>query len=243
MTAKSSSNYDYIAANIEKVRKRINEAAQKAGRDRREITLMAVTKTMPVEAIAAAFDCGVTLFGENRVQELLEKLPQLDMTGRSAHLIGHLQTNKVKYIIDKVDMIESLDSLHLAKEIDIQAKKAGKIMDVLIEVNIGKEESKSGVAPEELFDFVDELSQFDNINIRGLMAIPPFNEDKEKTRPYFKQIRKLFIDIAAKKSDNMNMNILSMGMSSDFDVAIEEGSTIVRVGTAIFGKRNYVGVN
>lgn len=243
MTAKSSSDFDFIAANIEKVRTRINEAAKRAGRDPGEITLMAVSKTMPAEAITAAFDCGITLFGENRVQELLEKLPKLDMTGRSVHLIGHLQTNKVKYIIDKVDMIESLDSLHLAKEIDSQAKKAGRIMDVLVEVNIGKEESKSGVFPEDLPDFIDQLSQFNNIKIRGLMAIPPFNEDKEKTRPYFAQMRKLFIDIGTKKSDNMNMSILSMGMSSDFDVAIEEGSTIVRVGTAIFGKRNYVGVN
>jgi PLP dependent protein len=241
MTAKSSSDFDYVAGNIEKVREKIERAAEKSGRSARDITLMAVTKTMPAQAVAAAFDCGVTLFGENRVQELLDKLPFLDMTGRSAHIIGHLQTNKVKYIIDKADMIQSLDSVRLAKEIDRQAEKVGKIMDVLVEVNIGQEQSKSGVLPQELFEFVERVSDFEHINIRGLMAIPPFEEDKEKTRPYFAQIRKLFIDIAAKKSDNKRMNILSMGMSSDFDIAIEEGSTLVRVGTSIFGKRKYFG--
>ncbi len=243
MTAKLSSDFDYIAGNIEKVRAKIEKAAARSGRNPKDITLMAVTKTMPAEAVAAAFDCGVTLFGENRVQELIEKLPLLDMTGRSAHIIGHLQTNKVKYIIDKVDMIQSLDSLHLAKEIDRQAEKTGKTMDVLIEVNIGREESKSGVLQSELFEFVNYVAEFKHINIRGLMAIPPVEADLEKTRPYFAQIRKLFIDIAAKKSDNINMNILSMGMSSDFEIAIEEGSTLVRVGTSIFGKRNYLGGN
>jgi len=243
MTAKLSSDFDYVAGNIEKVRERIERAAVKSGRKPSDITLMAVTKTMPAQAVAAAFDCGVTLFGENRVQELLEKLPQLDMAGRSAHIIGHLQTNKVKYIIDKVDMIQSLDSLRLARETDAQAEKAGKIMDVLIEVNIANEQSKSGVLPNDLLGFAEGLEDYKHINVRGLMAIPPFNEDKEKTRPYFAQMRKLFIDIAGKKSDNMCMNILSMGMSSDFDTAIEEGSTMVRIGTAIFGKRNYVGGN
>lgn len=239
MTAKSSNDFDYVAENIERVRERIAQAAQKAGRNPEDITLMAVTKTMPAEAITAAFNCGITLFGENRVQELVEKWPMLDMTGRSAHIIGHLQTNKVKYIIDKVDMIESLDSIHLAKEIDRQAAKYDKVMDVLVEVNIGQEESKSGIMAKDAADFIDSLKQFKHINVRGLMAIPPIEEDKEKTRPYFAQIRKLLVDIAGKKSDNMNINILSMGMSSDFDIAIEEGSTIVRVGTAIFGKRNY----
>jgi PLP dependent protein len=243
MTAKSSSDFDYVAENIEKVRAKIRQAAEKSGRNAQDITLMAVTKTMPAQAVTAAFDSGVTLFGENRVQELLDKLPQLDMTGRSAHIIGHLQTNKVKYIIDKVDMIQSLDSLHLAQEIDRQAEKNGKIMDVLVEVNIGREQSKSGVLPQKIFEFMDEVSILKHINIRGLMAIPPVEQDKEKTRRYFAQIHKLFIDIAAKKSDNMCMNVLSMGMSSDFDVAVEEGSTLVRVGTSIFGKRNYFGGN
>lgn len=243
MMEKSSNDFSYIAANVETVREKIARAAQKAGRRPEEITLMAVTKTMPAEAIAAAFDCGITLFGENRVQELVDKLPQLDMTGRSAHIIGHLQTNKVKTIIDKADMIQSLDSLRLAQEIDRQAETAGKIMDVLVELNIGEEPSKSGVLQQELNGFLGDLSAFSHIRVRGLMAIPPFCPDKEKTRPYFAQIQKLFIDISQKKSDNKLMNILSMGMSSDFEVAIEEGSTMIRVGTSIFGKRNYLGGN
>lgn len=241
MTAKLSSDFDYVADNIRKVRERMAQAAEKSERNIDEIQLMAVTKTMPAQAISAAFDCGVTLFGENKVQELVEKYPLLDMTGRTAHIIGHLQSNKVKYIIDKVDMIQSLDSSKLAKEIDRQAGKNGKVMKTLVEVNIGREASKSGVLPEDLDDFIESLKQYKNIKVCGLMAIPPFDEDKEKTRPYFAQIRKLFIDIAGKKSDNIDMSILSMGMSSDFDVAIEEGATIVRVGTAIFGKRKYKG--
>jgi len=238
MTAKLSSDFDYVAANVQKVREIIEQAAARSGRKPEDIELMAVTKTMPAQAVSAAFDCGITLFGENRVQELLDKLPELEMTGRSAHIIGHMQTNKVKYIIDKVDMIQSLDSLHLAQEIDRQAEKSKKIMKVLIEVNIGRESSKSGVMPEELSDFIDRVSVLSHIKICGLMAIPPFDEDKEKTRLYFKQIRKLFIDNAVKKSDNIDMNVLSMGMSSDFAIAIEEGSTMIRVGTSIFGKRN-----
>lgn len=238
MTAKLSSDFDYVAANVQKVREIIEQAAARSGRKPEDIELMAVTKTMPAQAVSAAFDCGITLFGENRVQELLDKLPELEMTGRSAHIIGHMQTNKVKYIIDKVDMIQSLDSLHLAQEIDRQAEKAKKIMKVLIEVNIGRESSKSGVMPEELSGFIDRVSVLSHIKICGLMAIPPFDEDKEKTRLYFKQIRKLFIDNAVKKSDNIDMNVLSMGMSSDFAIAIEEGSTMIRVGTSIFGKRN-----
>ncbi|CDZ24702.1 UPF0001 protein [[Clostridium] cellulosi] len=243
MTARLSSNFDYVAENIEEVRKQIRAAAERSGRDYNDITLMAVTKTFPAEAINAAFKSGITLFGENRVQELLEKLPQLDMTGRSAHLIGHLQTNKVKYIIDKVDMIESLDSLRLAKEIDKQAAKVGKVMDVLVEINIGMEASKSGIPAQQLPEFLDALKEFKNIRVKGLMAIPPFFENKENTRPYFAEMRKLFVDNMAKKSDNIDMTILSMGMSSDFDVAIEEGATLVRVGTKIFGKRNYTGGN
>lgn len=243
MTAKQSNEYDFVADNILKVRENIDAAAKRAGRDAKEITLMAVTKTMPAEAITAAFSSGITLFGENRVQELCDKFPKLDMTGRSAHIIGHLQTNKVKYIIDKADMIDSVDSIKIAKEIERQAEKINKVMDILVEVNIGKEESKSGVNPEDTETFVKSLSQFSHLRVRGLMAIPPVNPDKEKTRPYFKQMFQLFVDIRAKKSDNINIDILSMGMSSDYTVAVEEGSTIVRVGTAIFGKRNYVGGN
>lgn len=243
MTAKLSSEFDYIAENIKDVREKINMAAEKAGRNPDEIKLMAVTKTFPAAAVNIAFDNGVILFGENRVQELLDKLPNLHMTGKSAHFIGHLQTNKVKYIIDKVDMIQSVDSLRLAKEIDRQAEKIGRIMDILVEVNIGGEESKSGIDGRLLPEFLDRLSEFKHINVKGLMAIPPFFEDKEKTRPYFADMHKLFVDNAGKKSDNINMSILSMGMSSDFEIAIEEGSTLVRIGTKIFGKRSYLGGN
>lgn len=245
MTDKSYSDgeeeYSYISENIRAVRERIERAARRAGRDPGEITLMAVSKTKPVEAIRAAFACGVTLIGENRVQELAEKLPLLDMNGRSAHLIGHLQTNKVKYIADKVDMIQSLDSLRLAQEIERQAQRAGRRLPVLVEVNIGREDAKSGVAPEDAESFAEAAAAFPHLEIQGLMAVPPVPEggDVEKTRPYFTQMRKLFIDIARKKRDNINMHILSLGMSADFEVAIEEGSTLVRVGTSIFGKRRY----
>lgn len=243
MTAKQSNEFEFVADKILKVRENIEAAAKRAHRDPKEISLMAVTKTMPAEAITAAFSSGITLFGENRVQELCDKFPKLDLEGRSAHIIGHLQTNKVKYIIDKVDMIDSVDSLKIAKEIDRQAEKIGKVMDILVEVNIGMEESKSGVSPDDAAAFVESLSQFPHLRVRGLMTIPPANPDIEKTRPYFKQMFQLFVDIRAKKSDNINIDILSMGMSSDYTIAVEEGATIVRVGTAIFGKRNYVGGN
>lgn len=243
MTAKQSNDFDFVAEKIELINKNIAAAAQKVSRNRDEITLMAVTKTMPAEAITKAFSCGITLFGENRVQELVSKYPLLDMNGKSAHIIGHLQTNKVKYIIDKVDMIESVDNLKLAGEINRQAEKISRVMDVLVEVNIGKEEQKSGVMPSEAENFVESLKQFKNIRVRGLMTVPPVCENKEDVRPYFKQMYKLFVDIGTKKNDNINISnnfdTLSMGMSHDYDIAVEEGSTIVRVGTGIFGKRNY----
>jgi pyridoxal phosphate enzyme (YggS family) len=240
MTEKSSNEnerFKEIADNIFNIKARIEAAAAKSGRKSADITLVAVTKTMPTVDIATAFECGITVFGENRVQELLLKLPQLDMSGRSVHLIGHLQTNKVKQIIDKVNMIQSVDSLRLAAEIDSQAEVSGRNMDVLCEVNIGGEASKSGVAPDLLPGLLKGMTQMRHIRVCGLMTIPPFCEDKGQTRYYFAKMSKLFIDIRGEKTDNINMHILSMGMSSDFDVAIEEGSNMVRVGTAIFGKR------
>lgn len=240
MTEKLSTEdvrFNEIAENIDMVREKITRAAEKSGRKAEDITLVAVTKTMPASDVAAALRCGISVFGENRVQELLAKLPQLDMQGRQAHIIGHLQTNKVKSIIDKADMIQSVDSIHLAAEINAQAQKAGLCKDVLVEVNIGGETSKSGVAVEKLQELLDGISSLSHIRVCGLMAIPPFCHDKEISRPYFAKMHKLFVDIGAKKTDNINMHILSMGMSSDFDIAIEEGSNMVRVGTAIFGKR------
>lgn len=227
-----------IAQNLDAVRARIEQAAQVSGRSADAVTLVAVTKTMPAEDVNAALDWGVHVFGENRVQELLGKLPDIRMrAGQCAHLIGHLQTNKVRQVIDKVDMIQSVDSVRLAQEIDKQAEKHGKVMDILVEVNIGGEEAKSGVAPAELPALLEALTPFSHLRVCGLMAVPPRCEEKEEVRPYFRTMRKLFIDIASKKSDNKDMHILSMGMSGDFDIAIEEGSTMVRVGTAIFGKR------
>lgn len=229
-----------IQDNILKIKSKMAEAAIKSGRKPEDITLEAVTKTMPSSAVNAAIKSGVKIIGENRVQELIEKFPQVKNTEDCAfHIIGHLQTNKVKYIIDKVDMIESLDSIHLAAEIDKQAKKINTVMKVLIEINIGNEESKSGIKKEDLHSFIDNMSQFNNIMVCGLMAVPPKCEKTDELRTYFQQMNKLFIDIKNKKSDNINIRILSMGMSSDFDIAIEEGSNLVRIGSSIFGKRKY----
>lgn len=234
-----AADYSFVAENIELIRQRIAAAALRAGREASEITLVAVTKTHPAEAVNAALSCGVKVIGENRVQELLQKLPGIEEGPHQVHLIGHLQTNKVRQIIDRVDMIQSLDSLHLAQEIDRQAQKIGKIMDVLVEVNIGGEQAKSGVAPEEAADFITEISKYGGLRVCGMMTVPPICENIEETRPFFVQMRKLFIDIKNKKLDNNNMHILSMGMSSDFEVAIEEGANMVRVGTSIFGRRKY----
>jgi pyridoxal phosphate enzyme (YggS family) len=226
-----------IAENIATVKAKIATAANCSGRQASDITLVVVTKTISVLEINTALACGIDIFAENRVQELIEKLPEIDMLGKNAHIIGHLQSNKVKQIIDKVDLIQSLDSLNLAAEIDRQAKRINRIMDVLIEVNIGGEQTKTGAQPKKVEEFIDSVAAYKNLHILGLMAIPPFCENKEDMRHYFAQMYKLFIDIKTKKKDNVTMQVLSMGMSSDFDVAIEEGSNMVRVGTAIFGKR------
>jgi len=226
-----------ITENIATVKAKIATAALCSGRQASDITLVVVTKTISVLEINTALACGIDIFAENRVQELIEKLPEIDMLGKNAHIIGHLQSNKVKQIIDKVDLIQSLDSLNLAAEIDRQAKRINRIMDVLIEVNIGGEQTKTGAQPKKVEEFIDSVAAYKNLHILGLMAIPPFCENKEDMRHYFAQMYKLFIDIKTKKKDNVTMQVLSMGMSSDFDVAIEEGSNMVRVGTAIFGKR------
>ena len=244
MTERSSietERFELIKRNIEGVRQRIARAAQESGRKETDVTLVAVTKTMPASDAEAALECGVGIIGENKVQELLAKLPELDMRGHQAHIIGHLQTNKVKMIIDKADMIQSVDSVHLASEIERQAARAGISMDVLLEVNIGGEESKTGVMPEKLDELLDAVAGMPHVKVRGLMAIPPRCEEKELSRPYFAKMRRLFVDIGGKKTDNIDMQILSMGMSGDFDIAIQEGATMVRVGTAIFGRRSVSG--
>ena len=223
--------------NYERVLEKLEIAAEKSGRDKKEITLLAATKTVDPDTINYAIEKGITHIGENRVQELLSKHSLLKPA--HSHFIGHLQTNKVKDIIDKVEMIESVDSLKLANEISKQALKRGITMDVLLEVNIGGEESKSGFTPEEVEKAVEEVAKLPAIRVKGLMAIPPAADLPEESRKYFRIMNKLFIDNKGKTIDNSNMSVLSMGMSNDFDIAAQEGATLVRVGTSLFGRRIY----
>lgn len=230
----SANEYDL---NYSHVLERFNNAVLKSPLEKKDIILLAATKTVDVDTINYAVQNGISYIGENKVQELLSKHGKTNAPHN--HFIGHLQTNKVKDIIDKVEMIQSVDSLKLAKEISKQAQKHGICMDILLEVNIGGEESKWGFKPEETENAVLEISKLGGVRICGLMTIPPICETKEENRKYFQKMYKLFIDIGTKKIDNSSMNILSMGMSDDFDIAIEEGANLVRVGTALFGKRNY----
>lgn len=229
-----------ISDNINNIRKLKSEAAKRAGRDDCTVKLMAVTKTRTADEVNEAINSGINDIGENKVQELIEKYDYVNPV--NWHFIGHLQTNKVKYIIDKVCMIHSVDRINLAEEIDKRAKKSNRIMNILIEINLGREETKSGIYKEELYNFIDDiLKGTDNIIIRGIMCIPPRFDDKECSRTYFKEANKIFNRL--KKSfpndERIKIDTLSMGMSNDFEVAIEEGSTIIRVGSSIFGKRNY----
>jgi hypothetical protein len=223
--------------NYLKVKERVAEAAIRSGRKPEDVMLIAVSKTKSVEEIMPAVEAGAVILGENKVQEVMAKYELIKNV--QWHLIGHLQTNKVKYIIDKVSMIHSVDSLKLANEISKRAVQAGVTMDVLVEVNIGAEESKSGVAPEEAESLCLDIAKLEGIRVKGLMTVAPFVENPQDTRVYFRKMNKLFVDIKDKKYDNIDMTYLSMGMTNDFEVAIEEGSNIVRVGTAIFGARNY----
>lgn len=228
-----------ISENIKKVQNNIIDAAQAAGRDPKEVTLIAVSKTKPVEALQEAYDAGMRDFGENKVQEIVEKYDKLPQDIRW-HLIGHLQTNKVKYIIDKVYMIHSVDSYKLACEISKHAQKHNVIMPILIEVNVANEETKFGVKPENTEELVKMISQLPAISVKGLMTVAPFTENPEENSTYFSTLKQLLVDINAKNIDNVNMDCLSMGMSGDYMVAINEGSTYVRVGTSIFGQRQYM---
>ncbi len=225
-----------IRKNYENIMARVREAAKRSGRDPGEIKVIAVSKTVTADRVKAAFDAGLADFGENRVQELCDKTDILDI-GCNWHLIGHLQTNKVKYIADRVSMIHSLDSIELAVEIQKRAQKAGRRMDVLVQVNVAGEESKFGIKPEETLNFVKAAAELENIRIKGLMTIAPMAENPENIRWVFANLRKLLIDIRKENIDNIDMDYLSMGMSNDFEVAIEEGSNMVRIGTALFGKR------
>ena len=227
-----------VKENLKLVEENIEAACKRASRDPSEVTLIAVSKTKPVELIMEAYDAGIRDFGENKVQELLEKYDRCPQDIRW-HLIGHLQTNKVKYIVDKVAMIHSVDSLKLAEEISRQAVKKNVSVDILVEVNIADETTKYGISYEECQDLVVAIIGLPNITVRGLMCIAPYTENSEENRKYFEKLCKLNVDIKQKMSNNTFTGVLSMGMTGDYEVAIEEGATYVRVGTGIFGERNY----
>lgn len=227
-----------VKENLQEVEKKIEEACRRAGRDRSEVTLIAVSKTKPVSMLQEAYSAGIREFGENKVQEMMDKYDVLP-DDIHWHMIGHLQRNKVKYLMGKAALIHSVDSLRLAEEISAQSVRHQVVTDILIEVNIAGEETKFGTDREEAISLVEEASRLPGIHICGLMTIAPFVENPEDNRTYFRQIRELSVDIAAKKIDNVDMRILSMGMTGDYEVAIEEGATMVRVGTGIFGARDY----
>ena len=227
-----------LKENLANVEKNIEQACKNAGRSRDEVTLIAVSKTKPVEMLQEIYDENIRDFGENKVQELCSKMEQLPSDIRW-HMIGHLQRNKVKYIVGKVELIHSVDTYRLAEEINIQAKKQNVIVPILVEVNIAHEESKFGISTEDAILLVEEISKLENIRIIGLMTIAPYVENPEDNRLYFRKIKQLSVDITNKNIDNVFMEILSMGMTGDYMVAIEEGATMVRVGTGIFGERNY----
>lgn len=227
-----------IAENIRSVEQRIQAACARAGRRRDEVTLICVTKTMPVTDLQEAYDEGQRNFGENRVQEITEKYPLLPDDIRW-HMIGHLQRNKVKYLMDRVVMIHSVDSASLARTISKEAVKAGRTMDILLEVNAAGEESKFGLSYEEVLPLVREIAPLPGLHICGLMTVAPYTDYPETNREFFKKLRDLSVDIDRQSIDNVSMHTLSMGMTGDFEVAIEEGATHIRVGTAIFGKRDY----
>ena len=227
-----------LKENLANVEKNIEQACKNAGRSRDEVTLIAVSKTKPVEMLQEIYDENIRDFGENKVQELCSKMGQLPSDIRW-HMIGHLQRNKVKYIVGKVELIHSVDTYRLAEEINIQAKKQNVIVPILVEVNIAHEESKFGISAEDAILLVEEISKLENIRIKGLMTIAPYVENPEDNRLYFRKIKQLSVDITNKNIDNVFMEILSMGMTGDYMVTIEEGATMVRVGTGIFGERNY----
>ncbi|MBU5637023.1 YggS family pyridoxal phosphate-dependent enzyme [Geomonas sp. Red69] len=227
-----------IAEHLKEIRERIAQAAARGGRDPEEVRLVAVSKTKPAAAVAEAFACGQTIFGENYVQELVAKQPELP-GGLCWHFIGSLQSNKVRQIAGKVDLIHSVDRLSLAREIDRQWGALGKACDILVQVNISREETKGGTSSEELIGLVRELAQLPHLRVKGLMTMPPFFDDPEGARPYFRKLRELADEVRRAGIPAVEMRELSMGMSGDFEAAIEEGATLVRVGSALFGERHY----
>lgn len=227
-----------IKENITLVREKMDNACKKAGRDTKEVALITVSKTKPVNALMEAYEAGSRDFGENKVQEMLDKMEVMPADVRW-HMIGHLQRNKVKYIVGKVFLIHSVDSLRLAEEISKESVKKGVSTDVLVEVNIAREETKFGTSGEEAIALVEAIAKLPNICVKGLMTIAPYVTDSEENRDYFMKMKQLSVDITHKNIDNVSMSVLSMGMTGDYEVAIEEGATYVRVGTGIFGERDY----
>ncbi|MDE5891990.1 MAG: YggS family pyridoxal phosphate-dependent enzyme [Acetatifactor sp.] len=226
-----------IRENLIQIRKNIEKACKRAGRSSEEVLLIAVSKTKPVERLREAYEAGVRDFGENKVQELVDKYDALPGDIRW-HMIGHLQRNKVKYLVGKVHLIHSVDSLRLAQEIQKEAQKKQVEVNILIEVNVAQEESKFGSTVEDTLQLVQDIALLPNVHIQGLMTVAPFVENPEENRRIFANLRQLAVDIMRKNIDNVSMNVLSMGMSGDFEVAVEEGATCVRVGTSIFGERS-----
>lgn len=227
-----------IKENLENVKEKIRNSCQKSGRDMKEVTLIDVSKTKPVEMLMEAYQLGERHFGENKVQELVHKYEEMPKDIHW-HMIGHLQTNKVKYIVDKVDLIHSVDSIKLAQTINKESEKRNIVSNILIEVNVAMEESKFGITVDEVEDFISEISYLNNIKVKGLMTIAPYVENPEENRNIFRKLKQLSVDINAKNIDNISVSILSMGMTNDYEVAIEEGANMVRVGTGIFGERDY----
>ena len=225
-----------VRENLAQVRKHMVEACRRAGRQTDEVTLIAVSKTKPVGMLMEAYEAGARDFGENKVQEILEKRPKIPADARF-HMIGHLQRNKVRQVIDQVTLIHSVDSLRLAEQIEHEAAKKELHADILLEVNVAREESKFGFFLEEVEAALREISKYPHITVKGLMTIAPYVEDPEENRDIFKKLHQVFIDMKSKNIDNSNMSVLSMGMTGDYQVAIEEGSTMIRVGTGIFGAR------
>ena len=224
--------------NYEKVVENVKNACARSGRNFDDVTIIAVSKTKPLSDVEELLAHGVTEFGENKVQEMVDKYEHVSKPVHW-HLIGHLQTNKVKYIVDKACMIHSVDSVHLAKEIEKEAAKKNLVVKVLLEVNIAHEESKFGINETEVYDLIDAIKDMPHIHVMGLMTIAPFVENPEDNRIYFRKMYQLSLDIKSQCIDNIDMNVLSMGMTNDYEIAVEEGATMIRVGTAIFGARNY----
>ncbi len=236
MREKLLSNVEY---NFNKIKENIAESAIKSGRNPEDITFLAATKTVDVDIINYAISLGLTHIGENKVQELLSKYDNYDLENADLHFIGHLQSNKVRQIVGKVSTIQSVDSIKLATEISRQSVKNNLSTRILVEVNVGREENKSGVMPEMLTDLLYQIAELPNISVDGLMAIPPICDNSQKIRGYFENMRNMFIDISHKNIDNISMNTLSMGMSGDYTEAILEGATLVRIGSSLFGERIY----